>query len=111
MGNSAWVCFDCREAVRRLTQYRGEVSCPKCARPCRCLGYKIPVPPKRNVGAWERLRKSLDEERVRGAEAQHASAIRRRHDIEQEIRDLESKPANAGRAKAVRLLKRRLGGA
>lgn len=82
-----------------------------CAQLCRYLGYKIPVPPKRNVRAWQQLRTSLDEQQVRRAEVQHATAVRRRHDTEQQIRKLEAKPANAGRAKAARLLKRRLGGA
>jgi hypothetical protein len=75
------------------------------------LGYKIPVPPKRNRRAWEQLRTSLDEQQVRRAKAQYVDAVRRRHETEQTIRKLEAKPQNAGRAKAIRLLKGRLSGA
>jgi hypothetical protein len=110
MGNAAWVCFDCRECVRRPTHWKAEVPCPKCARICRCIGTKIPVPPKRDVKAWRELRESLDAQAIGLAEIQHRREIRQRHSLEQEIRRLESRPKNEGRAKAVRLLKRRLGG-
>src|SRR5688572_11623789 len=109
MGDAAWVCFDCRESVRRPTHYKAGVPCPKCAQPCRCIGTKIPVPPKRDIRAWRELRESLDAQAIRFAEAQHRHRIRQRHSLEQEIGRLESRPQKAGRTKAVRLLKRRLG--
>ena len=110
MGNAAWVCFDCREAVRRPTHYEGAVPCPKCAQICRCIGTKIPVLPKRDVKAWRELRESLDAQAIRSTETQHRRRLRQRHSLEQEIKRLESRPKNDGRTKAVRLLKRRLGG-
>jgi hypothetical protein len=62
------------------------------------------------VKAWRELRESLDAQAIRFAEAQHRRGIRQRHSLEQEIKRLESRSMNYGRAKAVRLLKRRLGG-
>lgn len=110
MGNAAWVCFDCRESVRRPTHHTADVPCPKCAQTCRCIGTKIPVPPKRDVRAWRQLRESLDAQTIRAAESQHERKTRQRHSIEQEIERLEARPKNDGRTRAVRLLKRRLGG-
>ncbi len=108
MGNSAWICFDCREAVRRDTQYRGDVPCPKCGTHCYCLGYKIPVPPKRDVKTWDELRAQLREElHIKQAQALEQS-VRRRHQIEQEIAKLEALPNNAGRQAAIRELHKRL---
>src|SRR5688572_5962626 len=82
MGNAAWVCFDCRESVRRPTHYKADVPCPKCAQICRCIGTKIPVPPKRDVPAWRELRESLDAQAIRLAESQHRRRIRQRHSVE-----------------------------
>jgi hypothetical protein len=61
------------------------------------------------VRAWRELRASLDAQAIRAAESQHHRRTRQRHSLEQEIRRLESRSKNAGRAKAVRLLKRQLG--
>lgn len=110
MGNAAWVCFKCRESVRRPTHYTADVPCPKCGQRCRCIGTKIPVPAKRDVRAWRELRAGLDAQAVKVAEAEHRERVRRRHSLEQEIRRLESRPKNDGRGKAIGLLKRRLGG-
>src|SRR5215210_2095534 len=108
MGNAAWLCFDCRESVRRPTHYKAEVPCPKCAQSCRCIGTKIPVPPKRDVRAWRELKASLDAQAIRFAESQYRRGIRRRHSLEQQVKRLEARPKNEGRIRAVRLLKRRL---
>ena len=110
MGMAAWVCFDCRAAVRRNTAYTGEVPCPTCGKPCSYLGYKIPVPPKDKRREWSALHQQLALERSERDLAADEAAVRNRHDLEQEIARLEAMPANEGRAKAVRLLRRRLSG-
>ncbi len=110
MGKAAWVCFDCREAVRRDTQYLGAVPCSKCAKPCRYLGYKIPVPPKRDLSTWEALRNQLNAEKLQRQERVFETGVRRRHALEQEIAKLEARPENAGRKAAVRELRKQLKG-
>lgn len=110
MGTAAWVCFDCRAAVRRSTAFAGPVSCPICSRPCAYLGYKIPVPPKAKTREWVALHLQLSRERLQRELDTEASTVRRKHDLEQEIARLEAMPANEGRAQAVRLLRKRLSG-
>lgn len=108
MGNAAWVCFDCRTAVRRSTVHRGDVPCPQCNRLCDYLGYKIPVPPKSKARDWAALREQLAGERMQRDLMADVSAVRDRHALEQEIARLEALPANEGRRKAIGLLRRRL---
>src|SRR5688572_30766036 len=110
MGTAAWVCFDCRTAVRRPTTFVGDVPCPACGKPSSYLGYKIPVPPKQKQREWSTLRDQLARERMERELAADASAVRSQHDLEQEIARLEAMPANEGRTKAIRLLRRRLSG-
>jgi hypothetical protein len=110
MGTAAWVCFDCRAAVRRSTAFAGEIPCPTCGKLCAYLGYKIPVPPKDKQREWSALRDQLARERMQRELATDAAAVRARHELEQEIARLEAMPANEGRAKAIRLLRRRLSG-
>jgi hypothetical protein len=111
MANSSWVCFECRLAVRRPTQHEEEVPCPQCGGACWGLGYKVPVPRKHDVRAWRELRESEVAEHQARTEASARGRVRARHELEQEIRRLEAMPENPGRAKAIRLLRRRLEGA
>ncbi len=108
MGNAAWVCFDCRAAVRRSIAFAGEVPCSACGRPCAYLGYKIPVPPKSKLREWAALREQLAHGRMQQQLDAEAFAVRHRHDLEQEIVRLETLPANEGRARKIRSLRKRL---
>ena len=110
MSTAAWVCFDCRGAVRRNTPFVGEVPCPTCDKLCSYLGYRIPVPPKGKRREWSELHQQLARERSERDLAAVQAAVRDRHDLEREIARLEAMPANDGRTKAIRLLKRRLSG-
>ena len=110
MATSAWVCFNCRSAVRRNSAFRGEVPCPICSKGCTFLGYRIPVPPKQKVREWAALREQLFRERTARDIREHEMAVRQRHDLEQEIVRLESMPANPGRTRAAQLLRRQLAG-
>ena len=85
--------------------------CAKCGDAMRYLGYNIPVPAKRDVKTWEALRNQLYRERHDFQQQSFETAVRRRHDLEQEIERLESLPSNAGRERAIRLLRKELGGA
>jgi len=110
VANSSWICFDCRLAVRRPTQFVGEVVCPECGVGCWCLGYKIPVPPKRDARAWRQLQESQVAQQDAQVDAARQARVRSRHDLEQEIRRLEAMPSSPGRAKAIMVLRRRLDG-
>ena len=53
MSNATWVCFDCREVLRRPTEYREAVPCPNCGPGARYLGTKIRIPSKADDRAWQ----------------------------------------------------------
>lgn len=108
MGNAAWICFDCRSAVRRSTTFTGEVSCPICGKSCAYLGYKIPVPPKAKTREWAALHQQLSHALMKMEQDAEASAVRYKHSLEQEIVRLEAMPSNKGRAQAARQLRKRL---
>jgi hypothetical protein len=108
MGNATWVCFDCREAVRRPTHYPDAVPCPQCGRACCCLGTKIRIPAKGDEPAWRDLRDGIREQRLADHERIERMRVRRRHRLERQIADLEARPPNEGRAKALQLLRDRL---
>lgn len=110
MANAAWVCFDCRFAVRRPTSHTGDVVCPECGAGCRYLGYRIRVPGKRAVRAWAALRESLAAQDRARQTADHVRSVRARHDLEKEIRRLEALPSNPGRRHAIALLRKQLRG-
>ncbi len=108
MSNANWVCFDCRETMRRSTEYAGPVPCPDCGAPCRCLGTKFRVPCKGDERAWRELRASIRDARSTVAEAADYWRVRLRHLLERQIADLEAHPANEARTRAIRLARERL---
>ncbi|MFH5803247.1 hypothetical protein [Alienimonas sp. DA493] len=108
MSNRTWVCFDCREAVRRGLSLGRDVRCAFCGKPCRCLGYKIPTPRKSAAKQWVALRRSLNRQNHAVAEERFRRRVRLRHELEQNLVRLEAKPPNPGRASAVRRLRRQL---
>ena len=110
MGTAAWICLNCRTAIRRNTMYTGEVPCPGCGEQCVYLGYKIPVPSKSKIREWSALREQLAREKNQRELAADAKVVRDRYTLEQEIARLEAMPINDGRTKAIRLLQRRLSG-
>lgn len=116
MSHRTWACFECRKGVRRPTKYGNEalaqvIACPQCGRNCTHLGYKIPLPPRRDEKAWASLRAELLRSGLERQERSQQAAVRSRHQTEQEIRRLEERPDNAQRARLIRELRRRLDGA
>jgi hypothetical protein len=108
MSNASYICFDCRQAVRRSTPERDAVRCSSCGRRCQYLGRKIPVPPKTKVAAWRALRASMATIRVNWALRQERDALKRRHTVEKRIVELEAKPSNASRDHLLNKLRREL---
>ena len=108
MSSSSWVCFECRLSVRRPTQHEGDVPCAQCGTACWPLGYKIPIPPRRDVRAWRELHVDVMAKRHLRAESDAESRVRQRHDLEQEVRRLEAMDSNPGRATAILQLKKQI---
>lgn len=108
MGNATWVCFDCREAVRRPTHYYEDVPCPQCGQAARCLGTKIRIPAKDDDRAWQSLLASIRERRLAAVERMELMRVRRRHELERHIAELEARPANKGRQRTIQLLRKEL---
>lgn len=94
--------------TRRPTAFQGEVVCAKCRQRMRSIGYKIPVPRKQDEKAWNLLRVRLRRMRHEREQAVVESIVRRRHELEQLIKRLESLPANQGREKTIRQLRKKL---
>ena len=108
MSMSNWVCFKCRLSARHPTQFKGVVLCTQCRAVCTPLGYKIPVPPKGKVREWDILYEQLQQSAINTSNIQKLQMVRCKHDLEQEIVKLETKPLNEGRTKAIKLLRKRL---
>lgn len=108
MSNKKWVCFGCRIAVRRSQNDDAPVLCSECGNSCAYLGYKIPVPPKSKIREWEQLQTQINQKEKETTVARIKVLVRRKHDLEQEIARLEAMPRNEGRAKAVKLLRKKL---
>ena len=111
------VCFDCRIALRRATWRlvtfmkpetigsTGKTLCPHCRQPCQFLGPSIPVPKKRDAKGWENLRQAILKKRLDVYSQSIKKAVRAKHDLEQQIQELEGKDANAGRKSLIKRLK------
>ncbi|MBI3828809.1 MAG: hypothetical protein HY291_04790 [Planctomycetes bacterium] len=105
MATTAWVCFDCRVALRRpCGYYRREVLCTLCRQPCINISYKIPIPPKQKKRQWAALFEQLMRQKREQIVSTQQAKMRRKRALIQEIARLESMPANEGRKKAIRLL-------
>ena len=111
MSSRTWICFHCKQSVRRDGQYDGAVPCAECGRECTYLGYKIPVPPRRDSRAWRALREDLRRSERARRDEKHRADARRRHDIEKQIAELEARPENSERSRLIRRLRRELEGA
>jgi hypothetical protein len=107
MSNYHWVCFSCHESVRRHGS-ADDVRCPRCAKPCQNIGYKIPVPPKSKPQLWQELAQSYAEARRRYFHRQNADSVRRAHDLEHEIARIGSLEPNEGRLSLLKRLREEL---
>ena len=122
MCNGTWVCFDCRLAVRRRTwrwvlgfapwligsTELADVRCSKCHKACHFLGPAVEIPPKRDVAAWTQLRDEVSQMRTKALDDRFKGSVRRRHDLEQKIREFQTRPANSDRDKEIKKLREQL---
>src|SRR5687767_10182736 len=79
--NINWVCFECRQAVRRPGADRTAAPCPSCGRPCINLGTQIPLPPKQDEGGWGKLREWYFERLRSTRETLHKIDVAHRHSV------------------------------
>jgi hypothetical protein len=75
---------------------------------CRDIGYKIAVPPKKGVDAWKRLYTTLRERERRRVVTGEQVRVSRIHELERRVERLSAMSANAGRARTIRELRKRL---
>lgn len=108
--NSNWVCFSCRVNVRRPSEHQDDVLCPECGAKLWQLGFRIEVPPHRDVRAWRQLQQAQLALFHANVDAASRLAVRERHDLEREIRRLQDKPRSRDRDKVIESLRDRLDG-
>lgn len=106
MRKASWVCFACREAVRRPVLYTGDVPCPKCKQACTCLF--VPIPAKRDVRVWGKLQEKFRACSIGMKERSQTIRARTLHDLELKIAELEAQPSNEDRANNLQALRKRL---
>src|SRR5262245_12937837 len=106
--NHNFVCFDCRQSLRRSKLVAEPPRCPKCGNPCLSVGYKIPLPSKSDAKGWKALEGEQQAAAHRRAESKRANLVRLGHELERQIADIEQRPANPERERLLRVLRQRL---
>ena len=107
MSNYDWVCFDCRQSMRR-PGYASDVRCSSCGEQAVCLGMKVEIPPKSKVAKWKSLQEQYHASRRWWAQYRHKAAVRRTHDLEQKISRLSAMPEDPGRRSLLKRLRSEL---
>ena len=108
MNNATWVCFDCRQAVRRPEYMVEVIACPRCGQPMGYLGDKIRIPTQRQIKAWRRLWKSIYSSPrpiTKIPEQLRSWHVTR---LEAEIARLEAMPKNPRLIERIRMYRRQL---
>jgi hypothetical protein len=82
--------------------------CPSCAEPCKLIGYKVPVPKKRDIRGWRALRKAMLENKRLRVEQRVQWTMWRRRQIFHQLRRLKTRPFNKERAKQITQLQEQL---
>jgi hypothetical protein len=107
MSKATWACFDCRKTVRLAYGDPAKVRCAFCHKPMTNIGYKIPVPKRRNIKRWKQLHARLN---ARSADYEtylheYASAhARRKSVIARRILAMKARPRTPGRTRELRRL-------
>lgn len=106
--NYNFVCFECCLNVRRSKRTPHAPRCPQCSGECVSLGYKIPLPAKQDGKAWRALYVQLREGARQDIFSGREALVRRVHDLERQIAELERRPPNSGRDRTIKELKHQL---
>lgn len=78
--------------------------CPHCGGDTVDIGYRIPVPPKKDVKRWLKLEADLALAKSAHAQTSQLLLVRRIHDLEKELSKLTALPENPGRRSLIRKL-------
>lgn len=107
--STTWVCFDCRQAVRRgAFGAAEEPRCARCRAPLVRLGHKITLPKRTDRRGWRDLRDCYRRGRASFVDRGGRARARRIHQLEREIRHLEGVPENPGKRRSHSLLRKKL---
>jgi hypothetical protein len=106
--NHNFVCFDCRVNVRRSKRAEVAPLCPQCGGECTSIGYKIPIPPKDDLSAWQRLYADLREAKRRLIVTEQERRVALTHELQRQLERLELRALNPERERTIRALKRSL---
>lgn len=71
------------------------------------IGYNIPIPPKADLDAWQRLHITLREAKRRLATSDDKERVALTHELERQLARLQLRPAAPGRTLSIRNLERR----
>jgi hypothetical protein len=102
--NWTWVCFDCRQAVRRMVGGNPDVRCPSCAKPCECIGAAKRLPRKIDLKAWNVIREAYyakRREQLLALESERREIIRQH---EQQLETLSRMPPSREREQQIAAL-------
>ena len=55
MSKCKYLCIPCRYAAKLEPYDLKEARCPTCRKPLQNFGWRLPIPRKNNVKAWEAL--------------------------------------------------------
>lgn len=115
-----WVCFDCRLSQRHPTWRHaavvypesigstGNVYCTNCHNECINLGPAIEIPAKHDHKGWRLLQIEVFKHHSSALQELQLRKVRSRHDLEQRIRQLETRPRSEGLDLLIKELKDQL---
>jgi len=66
------------------------------------------IPPKRDLQSWKRLESNIVHFRLDEVECSKKDSTRKKHDIEQRVRDLKDRAQSAGRNTLIKELQKNL---
>ena len=108
MKNATWVCFDCRESLRRPYYALKEIHCPTCGQPMPYVGDRIRIPSKTQRKAWRELREWIYASPLPITKLKGTLRAWRIKRLEQQLAALERAPTNASRARTIKAWRKEL---
>jgi hypothetical protein len=108
MKNATWVCFDCRESVRRPDYALKQIPCPTCGQAMGYVGDRIRIPSKRQRKAWRELWESIHASATPITKLKGTLRAWRIRRLNEQIAALEAAPTNASRARTIKAYREEL---